>query len=164
MNRTHRYMTPAERLLVRRIIQPNRCWHYDGRIDRYGYGRCGYQGDTSVLVHRVAYLEFVGPIPADLTVNHRCHDDDPSCPGGECPHRRCFNPEHLVTATDAENLFNGKTPASINAAKDRCDNGHEFTPENTYLRPEDARGCRRCRAEASQRYEAKRGPRARKAA
>lgn len=29
-----------------------------------------------------------------------------------------------------------------------CVNGHEFTPENTYLSPNGRRGCKTCRAKA----------------
>jgi hypothetical protein len=163
--RTHRYMTAAERLLANRSVQPNGCWHYTARIDEDGYGRCGYEGKTGVKVHRVAYMVFIGPIPEGMTVNHKCHDDDPDCPGGYCPHRRCFNPDHLVAVTVPENLDNGKTPSSINAAKEKCDNGHEFTPLNTYIRPDGTRRCKTCQAEAAVRYEAHRPrPRVRKKA
>lgn len=160
---THRYMTPEQRLLTNRSIQPNGCWHYTGNINEDGYGRCGYKGRTGENVHRVAYEVFVKPIPEGMTVNHKCHDDDPDCPGGYCLHRRCFNPDHLVAVSIGTNIDNGKTPSSINAAKDECINGHTFTVANTYIRPDGDRGCKACRADAVRRYEAKRPrPRVRK--
>lgn len=159
--RNHRYMAPEERLLAQRSVQPNGCWHWTGGLSEDGYGRCGYEGRTGVNVHRVAYEIFVGAIPDGLTINHRCHDADPACPGGRCDHRRCFNPEHLEAVTNTSNILSGKTPAAINAAKVECVNGHPFTPDNTYIRPDGYRGCRICRREAGRRHESKRRPRRR---
>lgn len=156
MRRTHRYMTPEQRLLAQRAIQPNGCWHYTGYVNKDGYGRCGYQGRPGQNVHRVAYQVFIGPIPEGMTVNHRCHDDDPDCPAGYCEHRRCFNPEHLEAVTIAKNIMNGKTPAAVNAAKTHCDHGHEFTPGNTFVKSDGCRGCKECRVEISRRHEATR--------
>lgn len=162
---THRYMTAQERLLTNRAIQPNGCWHYTGTINKDGYGRCGYQGKPGTNVHRVAYIEFIGPIPEGMTVNHRCHDDDPTCPGGKCDHRKCFNPQHLEAVPVRTNILNGKTPAAVNSARGACINGHEFTPANTYARSDGGgRGCRTCRSEAAKRHELIRvRPRPRKA-
>jgi hypothetical protein len=148
---TNYHAIVRERLLGRRAIQPNGCWHYTRGVDRNGYGRCGWYG-TNGSVHRVAYEIFTGPIPPGMTVNHACHDADPDCPGGFCLHRRCFNPDHLEVVTCKKNLDNGKSCAAVNAAKARCDNGHEFTPANTYIRADGCRTCRRCQAIAQDRY------------
>lgn len=40
--------------------------------------------------------------------------------------------------------------ASMNRAKTRCRNGHEFTPENTYVNPRGSRVCRACARRSSQ--------------
>lgn len=155
---THRYMTPEQRLVARRSIQPNGCWHYTGTINEDGYGHCGYKGRPGQGVHRVAYELFVGPIPPGMKINHRCHDEDPDCSGGLCLHRRCFNPEHLEAVTDRQNVLNGKTPAAKNAAKTHCTHGHEFSPENTYIRPDGARACRACVRARGRIHDAKRRP------
>jgi hypothetical protein len=45
--------------------------------------------------------------------------------------------------------FKGKSfPSSRNAGKRKthCVNGHEFTPENTYVDPNGKRNCRKCRS------------------
>ena len=39
--------------------------------------------------------------------------------------------------------------------KDYCKNGHHFTKENTYIRPEGWRACRTCYKLASQKYHGK---------
>jgi hypothetical protein len=103
-------------------------------------------------VHRAAYIIFREPIPPGMTVNHKCHDDDPDCPAGPCLHRRCFNPDHLEAVTHKKNLDNGKSCAAVNAAKTHCDSGHEFTLANTYIRADGCRTCRKCQAIAQDRY------------
>lgn len=35
----------------------------------------------------------------------------------------------------------------------KCDHGHLFTPENTYVAPDGERGCRKCRRAAVRRYQ-----------
>lgn len=57
-----------------------------------GYGRVGIPGKSPVLIHRIAYAQFVGPIPDGMKVCHRC--DTPSC----------VNPDHLFVGTQFDNL------------------------------------------------------------
>jgi hypothetical protein len=97
-----------------------------------GYGLFWFNGRT-VLAHRYSYQELVGPIPAGLTLDHLCRN------------RSCVRPSHLEPVTQAEN--NARRPAfvSFNAAKTHCPHGHEYTSENTYIRPGTAwRMCRTC--------------------
>lgn len=130
------------RLLSRRVITEAGCWHYTRFITRQGYGAIGYQGRRNVLVHRVAYELFVGPIPEGLTLDHRCHTDDETCPGGStCLHRRCFNPEHLEPVTHAVNTQRGRQ-----ATKTHCKRGHELHVDNLFpwgIR-KGVRACRTC--------------------
>ena len=116
------------------------CWIWQGPIDRTGYGRVSpHQG-----AHRVVYEALIGPIPAGLQIDHLCRV------------RCCVNPEHMEPVTSAENTRRGIWPSSL---KTHCVNGHEYTPENTYIRPSHKRsgkrGCRRCNAEASRAYAAR---------
>lgn len=142
MARTHIVGNDDERFLSYVDVQPDGCWHWTGRRTDNGYGRFNV-GLATEAAHRWAYRRWVGLIPEGLTVDHRCHLDD--CTAGDnCLHRRCVNPAHLGVLTGRANTLRSATPAAINAAKTHCPRDHEYTPENTYIRPRT--GTRRCRA------------------
>jgi hypothetical protein len=65
------------------------------------------------------------------------------CDGREhlCRNRICANPYHLEPVTSAENTR--RSPV-YNGAKTHCPQGHEYTPENTYIN-RGRRNCRECR-------------------
>jgi hypothetical protein len=130
-----------------RIDKTGDCWMWTGRVDKYGYGRL-----SPHRAHRLAYQTFIGAIPAGMQVDHRCHNEDADCPGGRvCLHRRCVNPAHLQLLTLEGNA------AAARSSRRFCANGHEFTPENSYTRPDDGyRKCRRCMADAAARYQQRR--------
>lgn len=107
------------------------CWLWPKFRDRDGYGRAFFRGSTW-LAHRASYESLVGPIPDGLTLDHLCRT------------RACVNPEHLEPVTRGENLLRGETLQGINSRKTRCVNGHEFTPENTYVTRSGHRACRAC--------------------
>lgn len=95
-----RNVPAVERLLTKAIRAENGCLIWTGLLDESGYGRIGYQGKTSVGVHRVAYLEWVGLIPDEMQIDHVCHTRDTDCPGGtSCPHRACIEPTHAADVT-----------------------------------------------------------------
>jgi hypothetical protein len=145
-----------------KVNKTDTCWLWTGAPARGNYGSFGAQGRT-FRAHRYAYELHYGPIPDGLHLDHRCHNEDPTCPGGPtCRHRRCVNPAHLEAVTPYKNALNGLTPAAVNARKTHCDHGHEYTPENTYAIPVSpyqrygARACRACRQLARARHYAKR--------
>jgi hypothetical protein len=84
-----------EKLLSNIVLEDgpleSQCWIWQGSFHSQGYGqiRCSEIND---LVHRVAYREFVGPIPEGLFCLHHC--DNPPC----------INPEHLYVGTQQENV------------------------------------------------------------
>ena len=133
-------------------VLDNGCWYWLGTITDDGYGQFAIDG-TNRLAHRVSYQHFTGPISGELELDHLCHTRDLACPGGkDDPHRRCVNWADLEPVTGYENSMRGKGVGAINAAKTRCDYGHDYTPENTYIDPDGGRECRTCRAERSREW------------
>lgn len=113
------------------------CINWDGYIDKRGYGRKGGR-----LAHRVAFEQRFGPIPDALTVDHMCFNP------------ACVNPDHMRLLTHVENARNQRS-----ALRSHCKNGHEFTPENTYIKPgfrNGNRSCRACQRAAVSRYKSRR--------
>ena len=64
--------------------------------------------------------------------------------------------ENLRWGTQSENLkeatANGR---NVNANKTRCKNGHEFTPENTYIKASGSRECRSCSYQSKMAWQRK---------
>ena len=120
-----------------------------GTLSKKGYRRIGAK---KVAAHRLAWEQANGrallPAPAE-TVDHICHNEDPSCPGGpSCLHRQCIEPTHLVVRTAVENWREGRLGIpSIRAALTHCPAGHPYDEANTYI----YRGWRQCRACHAQR-------------
>lgn len=51
--------------------QESGCWIWQGAKSHAGYGKVSYKGKT-YIAHRLAYLMFVGPMPEDFEVHHKC--------------------------------------------------------------------------------------------
>lgn len=138
---------------------PDSCWLFDGAKTSGGYGNI-FMGGKYRPAHRVAYEMFVGPVSDELELDHQCHNRS-GCKGGpNCPHRACCNWSHLIPSTHRENDLRGKSIWAVNAAKTHCPQDHEYTPENTYVRPDrkpgtSTRDCRRCRADTEARRRAR---------
>jgi hypothetical protein len=143
-------LSAAERALTRVTPGWGGCWIFTGRISPKGYALIKAAGAMR-SAHRVVYEAQVGLIPDGLELDHLCHSTDSACPGGRtCRHRRCINPAHLEPVTGRENNARGLSPSAVNARKQYCIRGHEFTPENTRLRQSRRpgrgleRACRAC--------------------
>lgn len=110
------------------------CWNWTAKHNGNGYGQFKFQGKY-VYAYRYSYELVKGPIPKGLTIDHLCRN------------HYCVNPDHLEAVTSDEN--NRRSPftvTSINRAKTHCNNGHEFTKENTYIYlASGKRACNICR-------------------
>lgn len=99
-----------------------------------GYGYLCLRGQR-VLAHRVSFQLANGPIPDGKVIDHLCGNT------------RCVHPDHLDAVDQRENVHRGYA-RSVSVArrndKTHCKHGHEFTPENTYTRPDGKRSCRQC--------------------
>lgn len=130
------------------------CWVWMGAINSWGYSNVylgGWPEPRYGSGHRALYELLVAPVPEGMTLDHRCHTDDKSCPGGKtCLHRRCVNPGHLEVVTNEVNIGRGRWQPVLNAQKIGCDSGHLFDEENTYWH-NGKRHCRICRKAANQR-------------
>lgn len=139
-----RWPDPVERVLSRVEIDTSGCWLWSGKLDRDGYAHVFFDG-ANRMAHRVVYEIVVGPIPAGLTLDH--------VRAWGCAHRHCVNPDHLEPVPHGVNTMRGSSFASANAAKTHCEQGHEFTPANTYMRPHRrGRDCRTCIRERALSY------------
>jgi hypothetical protein len=116
-----------------RISDDVECWLWQGRLGTgTGYGQF-WTGEKQVGAHRWAYEFCVGAIPSGLDLDHLCRI------------RACVNPSHLEPVTRRENLLRGVGITATNAQKTHCVHGHEYTPDNTYRRPDTkTRQCRAC--------------------
>lgn len=90
-------------------------------------------------VHVLVAAAFLGPRPEGQEVRH-LNGDETDC-----------RLDNLAYGTSAQNKEDQKSHGTHhNAVKTHCANGHEFSPENTYL----YRGKRQCRACHSRQFRA----------
>jgi hypothetical protein len=67
------------------------CWIWTGALNQKKYPRFELRG-KAWLVHRYAYERLIGPIPDEMTLDHRM-----------CTSHRCINPEHMDVVSLDEN-------------------------------------------------------------
>ena len=113
--------------------EPNTgCWLWLGTVAQNGYakfGGGGLNGHRMLLAHRFAYTAFVGPVPANLELDHLCRV------------RCCANPAHVTPKTHRDNMLAGETLPAIGMRRTACPAGHPYDSHDG-----KGRRCKRCRA------------------
>jgi hypothetical protein len=69
----------------------NECFLWRGTTKSNGYGQFKTLNKKWIHAHRYSYEFFIGKIPDDLCILHKCDN------------RRCVNPEHLWVGTKKDN-------------------------------------------------------------
>lgn len=108
--------------MAKSIVSPDGCVLWQGWCNRKGYAQSSYHGKPWAL-HRLIYTLKIGPIPPGMLA---CHT---------CDRRNCWNEAHLFLGTEADNNRDcGNKGRHHNSVKTHCKYGHEYTPENVYLK------------------------------
>lgn len=116
----------ADRFRAKYVPVSSGCWLWTGAVTSSGYASFGVSGGRSVLAHRFSYEHHVGPIPAGLTIDHRCRV------------KTCVNPRHLEPVTGRVNT------ARHYEAITHCKEGHPLSGENLRVRKDGRRICVDC--------------------
>ena len=125
------YRRPAVQRIWAQVVQDGSgCWTFTGGLTGGGYGQVRAD-DRGQGTHRVMFEAVMGPVPAELDLDHLCRN------------RACCNPAHLEPVTTRVNLLRGTGFSARNAVKTHCIHGHEFTEANT-MREKYGRKCRTC--------------------
>jgi len=129
---------PADPLLrfVRFVMFTESCWLWTGSKAREGYGKFRTKengGWHTYRAHRWLYEAIICRIPNQLPLDHSCRTP------------ACVNPDHLEPVTHQINTLRGDTLPRRWLSRTHCNNGHEYTPENTQIRTGGSgRRCREC--------------------
>lgn len=141
------YVKPFEEKFWPKVeVDPNSgCWLWTGALFPGGYAALGGKG-TTTNAHRLAYEHFVGPVPSDMDVDHKCRV------------RCCVNPAHMVVATRKENIRRAIEAGAHVGAATHCPRGHAYEGENVHW-VEGRRYCQTCRETYYRRNERRAGAR-----
>lgn len=149
-SRWHRYGDPLKtkpRLSTgqrfwAKVNKTEDCWLWTSGASPGGYGVFRGHDGNSIMAHRFAYGELVGPVPEGMQLDHLCRV------------RLCVNPAHLEPVTQQENIRRGEGGKHWRI-KTHCPQGHPYEGDNLYVNPSGRRECRVCRREAQRRFHGK---------
>jgi hypothetical protein len=111
-------------------VDESGCWLWNRSLNSDGYGQWTVRG-RPIRAHRWAYETFVGRIPDDLVVGHKCDV------------KRCVNPDHLEAITVAQNTqdaYDRGLSEAWQVAQSECPYGHPYPPRE----PGKYRRCLEC--------------------
>ena len=119
--------------VINKIDWSGNCWVWIGANTggEHPYG-VTWDGTRRVKAHRFSYEASGRTIPDGLVIDHLCRNT------------RCVRPSHLEPVTAAENILRGTAPGPRAINTNLCKRGHEYTPENTFVRGDGYRECREC--------------------
>lgn len=124
-------MSLPERFTSKFVVdQSTDCWEWTSKRSNRGYGLFSVEGKYR-SIHRYAYEQLVGPIPAGLQIDHLCRN------------KACCNPAHLEPVTALENMRRGGAGRYL-AEKTHCPRGHPYAGENLAYNKNGGRWCREC--------------------
>lgn len=127
------------RVKAKTIVSEKGCWVWQGWVTKQGYGLTAHRRKAA-RVHRKTF-EILHSVNLAFE-QHVCHS---------CDVKLCCNPDHLWLGDNGANMLD-----LVNKGghywrnRTHCPKGHEYTPENTYVRPATAgqragsRSCKEC--------------------
>lgn len=118
--------------LTSRVIDWEDCWLVGGSPHKREYRQLQFKKgifNRMIAAHRLSYELFIGPIAAELTIDHLCENG------------ACINPNHLEPVSRETNALRWHR----NHAKSECLRGHEYTNKNTYYDKRGYKSCRVCK-------------------
>lgn len=134
-----------DRFLNKVSPEPNSgCWLWDASLRPDGYGQFSYKRRPR-LAHRFSYEIYVGPIPPDLELDHKCRV------------RSCVNPDHLEPVTHRENIIRSPLVRKNGdewRRKTHCINGHPLSGDNLGYKDANKRHrrCKQCARDRARKY------------